>query len=813
MAAGKLLPTDSPKAGGVFGEPQIFPRVGEQYQVDIPPYTQNWTDDDDSWDVFVGLHIPLRWANLGGKTNQKLDGSQIASSSSGPESSSDIILEDGKLINASIEDKQPKGECPGYCLLPDGIVDPWTKNEKAGFLLGLYVFEKDFTHLKRFVQTKKACDIMSYYYGEFYGSDEYRRWSDGRKVRSRKCVYGQKLFTGSRLQELLGRLLPHMSAERQNELLELSKTFGEGKVQLEEFVFTLKHMVGMASLIEAVGIGQGKQDLTNMTLEHTRSNHVITVRSEVPIGKACASLKPAEIIKYLTGGCRLSKTRSNDLFWEAVWPRLLARGWHSEQPKNMAYAAAGGGSKQSLVFLMPDVKKFSRKLIKGSHYFDSVTDVLSKVASEPKWIDLDTDDQDGKKKQEDERGDDGSKMDTDDLSTMRCHSYLQPRTPNQYTDDIKFTVVDTSLCSSKPYKVRNLRSFPLEISRKLCPQIHFEGKSKDNNVDNMSLDQTEPVRAGSNTTLPSGERSFHRKDHEVGATNRKVSHFRNQALHADNTLNNEDLCEDSKSRKVLKPCIGRKVKKENADNTGHVSKRPRGLTAGSHTETKNISCVSREEVPSYCLSIMPSSNALQMNSNEDRISSNVSSKSSPSESIERVAVNKFCVAEVSPAEHRPKVLIDLNVLPDSPGSENGVAVTDTTEEQTDSQKKPESHCELQLLSSVDTSGQQQPAMASSRRHSTRNRPPTTRVLEALANGFLTVNRRPKNKEAGSQQNLGSKSSQQAHGRTKTAGFGNHSQVSKIDEETHGVCSSRAKKDVFSKRKAPPNQNGRTIGGL
>ncbi|VFQ64661.1 unnamed protein product [Cuscuta campestris] len=756
MAAGKLLPTDSPKAGGVFGEPQIFPRVGEQYQVDIPPYTQNWTDDDDSWDVFVGLHIPLRWANLGGKTTQKLDASQIASSSSGPKSSPDIILEDGKLINASIEDKQPKGECPGYCLLPDGIVDPWTKNEKAGFLLGLYVFEKDFTHLKRFIQTKKACDIMSYYYGEFYGSDEYRRWSDGRKVRSRKCVYGQKLFTGSRLQELLGRLLPHMSAERQNELLELSKTFGEGKVQLEEFVFTLKHMVGMASLIEAVGIGQGKQDLTNMALEHTRPNHVITVRSEVPIGKACASLKPAEIIKYLTGGCRLSKTRSNDLFWEAVWPRLLARGWHSEQPKNMAYAAATG-SKQSLVFLMPDVKKFSRKLIKGSHYFDSVTDVLSKVASEPKWIDLDTDDQGGKKKQEDEGGDDGSKMDTDDLSTMRCHSYLQPRTPNQYTDDIKFTVVDTSLCSSKPYKVRNLSSLPLEISRKLCPQIHFEGKSKDNNVDNMSLDQTdnmsldqtEPVRAGSNTSLPSRERSFHRKDHEVGATNRKVSHFRNQALHADNTLNNEDLCEDSKSRKLLKPCIGRKVKKENADNTGHVSKRPRGLTA-----------------------------------------------------------------EVSPAEHRPKVLIDLNVLPDSPGSENGVAVTDTTEEQTDSQKKPESHCELQLLGSVDTSsGQQQPAMESSRRHSTRNRPPTTRVLEALANGFLTVNRRPKNKEAGSQQNLGSKSSQQAHGRTKTAGFGNHSQVSKIDEETHGVCSSRAKKDVFSKLKSPPNQNGRTIGGL
>ncbi|KAI3787704.1 hypothetical protein L2E82_00051 [Cichorium intybus] len=81
-------------------------------------------------------------------------------------------------------------------------------------------------------------------------------------------------------------------------------------------------------------------------------------------------------------GIGLSKERLNDIFWEAVWPRLLARGWHSEQPRNYAFQ----NSKQSLVFLAPGVTKFSRRsLEKGSQYFDSFTELLNKVASEP-WL-------------------------------------------------------------------------------------------------------------------------------------------------------------------------------------------------------------------------------------------------------------------------------------------------------------------------------------------------------------------------------------------------------------------------------------------
>jgi len=95
----------------------------------------------------------------------------------------------------------------------------------------------------------------------------------------------------------------------------------------------------------------------------------------LPTGKDCSLLGSEDIIKFLPGDFR-SKTRSNDIFWEAVWPRLLAKGWHSEQPKDVST------TKNCLVFLMPGINKFSRsKLTKGTHNFDSVSDVLKNGVS------------------------------------------------------------------------------------------------------------------------------------------------------------------------------------------------------------------------------------------------------------------------------------------------------------------------------------------------------------------------------------------------------------------------------------------------
>lgn len=104
---------------------------------------------------------------------------------------------------------------------------------------------------------------------------------------------------------------------------QVTKTYAKKDMSLTEYVFSIKSFVGLETFVDAVAIGKGKQDLTSMVIRPVR----------IPVGEACSNLTHAEIVKFLTGGYRLSEVQSSDLFWEAVWPRLLARGWHSEQPK------------------------------------------------------------------------------------------------------------------------------------------------------------------------------------------------------------------------------------------------------------------------------------------------------------------------------------------------------------------------------------------------------------------------------------------------------------------------------------------------
>jgi hypothetical protein len=167
---------------------------------------------------------------------------------------------------------------------------------------------------------------------------------------------------------------------------QVTKAFNDGRVSLEEFVTNLKALAGPDVVVQAVGIGKGKEDLTAALIDPAKINQVGSSRHEIPMGRACSTLSTEEIIKFLTGDFRLSKARADDLFWEAVWPRLLARGWHSEKPDKAIF-----GLRQPLVFLIPSVLKFSRRdLTKGIHYFDSVSEVLSRVASDPRLLELDT---------------------------------------------------------------------------------------------------------------------------------------------------------------------------------------------------------------------------------------------------------------------------------------------------------------------------------------------------------------------------------------------------------------------------------------
>jgi len=231
---------------------------------------------------------------------------------------------------------------------------------------------------------------------------------------------------------------------------QVSKSYTEGRTSLEEYISSIKSTVGLGILMGAVGIGKEKDDLTTLVLEPVKNNKVFSV----PTCKAWSSLEPSDILNFLTG-FRLSKARSNDLFWEAVWPRLLARGWHSEHPKNRGYVSS---KDYYLVFLIPGVKTFSRrKLVKGDHYFDSASDVLNKVVAEPNLLDLEEAKVGSCDDEEPARG-----SDKDDDSDYHRQSYLKPRASTYNTDQIKFTVIDTSLVhGGKPSDLREFKPVPV----------------------------------------------------------------------------------------------------------------------------------------------------------------------------------------------------------------------------------------------------------------------------------------------------------------------------------------------------------------
>nr|XP_017225385.1 PREDICTED: uncharacterized protein LOC108201607 [Daucus carota subsp. sativus] len=384
----------------------LLPRVGREFQAQIPdlitgPEYSSYlnrpidTENEDHvpFDFFVGLPVPVTLIRDISTVSEKKKDERLDFSAQ----STDSLSTD-----------------PCYVLVPGVCRDLWNDTEEASFLLGLYLFKKKFVELKEFVGSKKMGELLFFYYTAFYKSSGFNTWSTCGEGRKGKRAYGTWLFKGFRHQELLSRLSPQVSEERQKLLREVTEKYAEKDMSLTEYVFSIKSIVGLETFVNSVAIGKGNRDLTSMVRRPVR----------IPV---------AEIVKILTGRCRLTKVQSSDLFWEAVWPRLLARGWHSEQPKNKA----------SLVFLPPCVEKFSRKLVKGNHYFESFKDVLSKVGSEPELLQLDTYDE-GEKKEE--KG-------------------LIEETKEQQNFPKKrhFSLPHTSLDNGKSVKSKKLKTLPSEM--------------------------------------------------------------------------------------------------------------------------------------------------------------------------------------------------------------------------------------------------------------------------------------------------------------------------------------------------------------
>lgn len=202
-----------------FGEPEVVPRVGDEFQAEIPPLVaashlvkKSGEHSDitaNIADAFsIGLSLPLKWAHCKSESSCSCGTLESITSDEGD-----------SCIELKTELHQPSGKY----LLPGLLGDQsWTDIDYNSFLLGLYVFGKNLNLLKKFVETKSMGDILSFYYGKFYKSKGYSRWSECRKSKTRRCIFGQKIFTGWRQQELLTRLFSHVPPDQQTTLIEVS---------------------------------------------------------------------------------------------------------------------------------------------------------------------------------------------------------------------------------------------------------------------------------------------------------------------------------------------------------------------------------------------------------------------------------------------------------------------------------------------------------------------------------------------------------------------------------------------------------------
>ncbi|XP_015573398.1 uncharacterized protein LOC8262422 isoform X2 [Ricinus communis] len=845
-----------PEALGIsdgFRDPELLPRIGEQYQVEIPPlmakskylcFRENLFPN--TYEHFLmGLPISLMWIKdeVGNIKNEPKEfPGDLNSWPTGKElikhegirdlhifpkcelevktQPMDITLHGVTEVrvpaNLDLQEErqtymhqQHGGK--DYFIVPGSAGGTWSGLEEASFLLGLYIFGKNLVQVKKFVDSKKMGDILSFYYGKFYRSESYNRWSECRKMRSRRCIYGQRIFTGSTQQELLSRLFLHVSEECQNTLTEVAKKFGEGNMLLEEYVFTLKSTVGLNALVEAVGIGKRKQDLTGMALEPLRSNQVAAVRPEIPVGKACSILTPLEIINFLTGGYRLSKARSNDIFWEAVWPRLLARGWHSEQTNDHGFPV---GSRHSLVFLIPGVKKFSRrKLVKGNHYFDSVSDVLNKVASDPGLLELNIGEDKGCDDKEENGWANEKILDQGEFSDQQRHCYLKPRTPSRSKEVMKFTVVDTSLATGETNRVRELRSLAIELMNVSTSRSDSEESDEDPFQDTRNVsDSSANLCSDRNKTdiLKSSKINEDKRDSSPDRANFEINALEHSSPIIGSNFTKKipkeqkaGKYDDMRPTKSIKGHAIKKTKPGDMNFLAPVAKRRRRVAAcnkaakvcnkiDSMLRQDEVICTSSyplmEEKVSSCLD--PYQVKISSASSSSRGSPNITDECTLSLS------SNSSVAEHTNENYQSRTLIDLNIsFPQD--AETEPLIMEMTERVHDqASEQPEDSGMLKTSTSICNSSYEQAPSMNSRRQSTRNRPLTTKALEALAFGFLSIKQKRRDREDYATGNSLSRPSRRARSRMRiTENFAAGVIDSKGDEKANGVCKGNG--NIFS----------------
>ncbi|CAN6884266.1 unnamed protein product [Brassica oleracea] len=748
------------------GDPKVEPRVGDEFQAKIPPMlsaseralflsTPLALDDDSSYLFLVGQPVQVTWIDkhpkgqANGDDDDDVDMNQSLKSFRAKRSRCSA-----KIRGQS--DKNPKSKKQRLNLeaVPELPSNSWEDHEVASFVLGLYTFGKNFTQVKKFMENKETGEILLFYFGKFYNSAKYHTWSDSRKKRSRKCVYGRKLYSGWRQQQLLSCLIPSLSDESQKQMLvNVSKSFAEGKITLKKYIDAMKDLVGLGPLVDAVAVGKGKEDLTVRTAVPVKTTKpwftVSPKSSSFPNLGAYASLTSADIINQLKGSSRLSKARCSDIFWEAVWPRLLARGWHSEQPKDRSYIT----SKDNIVFIVPGVKRFSRgELVKGDHYFDSVSDILTKVASEPELLEIETGG--GEIVNGTVNSSDQSDEESSSPSGSQRHRYLKSPSSGRGNLQMRFTVVDTSLASGG--KLCDLRN--LKVS---------ETKTGLGDKDSSSL-------SSQNVEMPSLDAPMRFVIVDTSLDHRKKwSGLRRwKRLPSDGTNKDDSSVKEEESLERVKDPAKRLIKKHRADTNHHSVKSAPSLKCRRLSACiKRERSLSKEDPESDQLRLRAvqhkNSTVEEMNEGKERYETELSVdymklKSDQSEKtgtgpssavvetqeMSETKPNGLCSVsgednDCSPEEIRTSHEVissehHSNGLCSASGSDKGRVSINTEQEQ-----EVELHQRATIDHPVNTqelgsSEQQEANTDAPRRHSTRKRPLTTRALEALESCLLTT---------------------------------------------------------------------------
>jgi hypothetical protein len=778
------------------GDPQVEPRVGDEFQVDIPPMMSATKRavflstpvalDDSSYSFLIGLPVQVMWIDKHrrgqGNGDDNVDMNQSLKSLRAKKSRCSAKIR-GKSDKNS-ETKKQRSNLEAVPVIPSSS---WEDLEVASFVLGLYTFGKNFTQVKNFMENKGIGEIMLFYYGKFYNSAKYHSWSESRKKRNRKCVFGRTLYSGWRQQQLLTRLMPSIPDEPQKQILvDVSKSFAEGTITLEKYVSAVKNLVGLRLLVDAVAIGKEKEDLTVPTSTPMKTKPWFTVSSKsslVPGEGDYNSLTSAGIINQLTGCSRLSKARCNDIFWGAVWPRLLARGWRSQQPEDRGYFK----SKDYIVFIVPGVKKFSRQeLVKGDHYFDSVSDILTKVVSEPELLENETGGVAA------ELSSDKSDEESVPSDSLR-HRYLRSPCSNRGTLGMKFTVVDTSLATGgKLCDLRNLNAECLVVSE---PNVRLEVKDSPvlkNSLDSQNVEksQVRPLDAKNqvddpmrftiiDTSVDHCEKSSgFRRWRYLPSDETKRGH-----VGADSGIKEEKTLEKVKdpSKRVIKHrSTPRAETNYHAVNSAPYLKRRRLSACISREspvskhipgddDTKMTVCLESEQ-QSICVVQQQTSTCEEMNQDKEtvplvehmKLKSDQSKKTGTGPSSLLVEIQE--TTEIEPSGLNSNTGVDKNCSPEKISTSheqkpNGLcSVSKSDKKRASNDLEQKQALELPSISGLNNrsssndlgttqelgSSEQQHGQQNNtdgpRRQSTRKRPLTTRALEAMESDFLTTKR-------------------------------------------------------------------------